>query len=239
MYGVILLTAMAAGGDVQQTHCFGGGHGGCYGGCYGGYGGCYGGCYGGYGGCHGGCYGGGYGCYGGGYGCYGGGYGCYGGCYGGGYGHGHACFGMYQGHGCYGCSGWTGCHGCYGGYGCYGAPVMPVIPGPIAGPKPESGPKPKEAPPIEETKANLTVELPEDAKLYVDGVLTKSTSAKRDFVTPILEKGKTYYYTLKAEMVRDGQTITVNGQVILQAGQNVQATLTEPTSKGTFVVKIN
>ena len=47
---------------------------------------------------------------------------------------------------------------------------------------------------------------------------------------------KTYYYSLKAEMQRDGQTVTVTGQIVVQPGQNLQAVLTEPTAKGTFVV---
>ena len=78
--------------------------------------------------------------------------------------------------------------------------------------------------------------MPEDARLYVDGVLMKTASAKRAFVTPLLQSGKTYYYTLKAEMVRDGQTVVVNGQVVIQPGQDLQAVLSEPSAKGTFVV---
>lgn len=226
MYSVVLMTAMTVGGAGAQEHCFGRFHGcngcnGCYGGCYSS--GCHGGCYGGgWGGCHG-CYGG--GCYGG---CYGGNY------YGGGYGYGHSCFSAYQCHGGFGCSGWTGCYGCSG---CYGPVVPAPAPGPGPGPKPE--PKPGEKPATEEVRAKLTVELPEDAKLYVDNVPMKSTSAQRSFVTPILENGKTYYYTLKAEMVRDGQTVTVTGQVVIQPGQDLRATLSEPSAKGTFVVKSN
>jgi uncharacterized protein (TIGR03000 family) len=121
---------------------------------------------------------------------------------------------------------------------------MPPTTTPPGTTPPGTGPKttpPGGTPPggAEEVRAKLTVQLPEDAKFYVDGILMKSSSAKRSFITPPLEVGKTYFYNLKAEMVRDGQTVTVTGQVIVQPGQNLQATLSEPTQKGTFVVTTN
>jgi uncharacterized protein (TIGR03000 family) len=235
MYSVVLMAALTTSAGPQDCH-FGHGGYGCYSNC--------------------GCYGGGYG--GGGY----GGYGCYG-CYGGGWGGGYGGGGYGGGYGgCYGCygggwGGWAGaygggygCYGCYGGWGSYGPNVVPYGPGP-GGPGPgDSGPKPdkdkdkdkdksKGKNGIEEVRAKLTVELPADAQLYVDNVLMKTTSAKRSFVTPPLQPGKSYFYTLKAEMVRDGQNVSVTGKVVIQPGQDVQATLSEPTANGTFVVKTN
>jgi uncharacterized protein (TIGR03000 family) len=61
--------------------------------------------------------------------------------------------------------------------------------------------------------------LPEDAKLYVDDVVCPLKSGTRSFETPKLEPGRRYYYTIKAEMVRDGQTRTENRQVIVEAGK--------------------
>src|SRR5262249_871346 len=59
--------------------------------------------------------------------------------------------------------------------------------------------------------ATILVSLPADAKLFVDDAATTSTSTSRTFVTPALENGKTYGYTLKAEVVRDGKVVsTVN-----------------------------
>ncbi len=54
--------------------------------------------------------------------------------------------------------------------------------------------------------ARVTVKLPADARLYVDGVPCPLTSATRSFDTPELDAGRSYYYTLKAEVVRDGET---------------------------------
>jgi uncharacterized protein (TIGR03000 family) len=71
------------------------------------------------------------------------------------------------------------------------------------------------------------VELPSDAKLFVDDYQTKSTSARRVFSTPRLEPKHTYYYSLRAEAVRDGKTITQTKRVILHAGDVVRTSFGE------------
>src|SRR5262249_60507541 len=146
-------------------------------------------------------------------------HGCHG-CYGG-----YACAGCYGGYGCYGCrGGWGGCYGygcngCYGGYGCYGSAYYgchgcwgapaggEIMPGP--GGRPERVPPPKEEKSKTGTSvdapAKLIVELPADAKLYIDDHLMKTASAKRLFNTPKLEAGETYYYILKGEIDTDGK----------------------------------
>lgn len=70
--------------------------------------------------------------------------------------------------------------------------------------------------------ARVSVRLPEDARLFVDGVACPLKSSKREFDTPKLEPGQKYSYTLKAEVVRDGQTLSEEKQVILQAGRKVE-----------------
>jgi len=213
MYSVVLMAALSAGGTAPDCHGHCNSCGGCYGGCYG----CSG-CYGGYGGGYGGCYG----CSG----CYGG----YGGCYGGGYGYG--CYGSYNCHGCYGC---YGCYGCSGYAPTYGTPVMttPVTPTP-----------PPDMPPVDKgkmtkpddmkdketsaaTKAKLIVELPADAKLFIDDQPMKTPSAKRVFSTPTLQKGQSYFYEMRAEIVRDGKTITESKRVVVNAGAEIPVTFAE------------
>ncbi len=244
MYSVVLMTALAAGGASADCHLFGG-HGGCNGGygCYGYCGGCY--------GCSGygcsGCYGGGYGCWSSCSGCYGGwGYGCWStcGCSGG---WGYGCWSAYDCHGCYGCYGWScsGCAGCWGGYYSPYHPLItdvmpgaPVMPGTVA---PEGQKEKGKTGTTTETsqRATLVVELPADARLFVDDVAMKTTSARRVFVTPPLQQGQVYYYELKAEMQRDGQPVTVSGRVVIRPGQEVRASLTESSPNGTFVVRYN
>jgi uncharacterized protein (TIGR03000 family) len=72
-------------------------------------------------------------------------------------------------------------------------------------------------------RARLLVELPADAKLYIDDQLMKTTSERRTFNTPALDQGQTYYYELRAEVVRDGKPVTVTKRVTLKAGDVVQA----------------
>jgi uncharacterized protein (TIGR03000 family) len=194
-----------------------------------------------------GCYGGGYG----GHGCHGyttwcscsGGWGCYGwGCYGA---TGHGCYSGWSGwgHGCYGATGW-GCYGswggspyvvcgggpgAYGGYSCYGVPVPGAV-GPAVGAPPVTpGGAPPEVTPIPKTKggeqarAKVRIEVPADATLYVDGTLMKTGSAVRMFQTPALNPNMTYYYEVKAEINRGGQTFSDTQQLIVRPGETATA----------------
>jgi uncharacterized protein (TIGR03000 family) len=72
--------------------------------------------------------------------------------------------------------------------------------------------------------AKLFVDLPAEAKLYVDGQLTTSTNENRVFTTPALQSGLTYYYDLKAEITREGLTHTENKRVIVHAGDSIRTT---------------
>ena len=63
-----------------------------------------------------------------------------------------------------------------------------------------------------------SVEVPADAKLYIDDRLMKTSAAKRTFNTPTLEEGQLYYYILRAELTRDGQTYSETKRVIVRSG---------------------
>lgn len=215
MYSIVLMAALTTAPTTQAWH-----RGGCHGchGCYGtrGYVGtaCY--------------YS--YGCYG----CHGSGcYGCYGApWYGGGYTSGSYGYPVSVCHGCY---------GCYGGWSCYGyptqqAPVESAPPSttPDKGPAPKAGKTFEEAPlpkvktgSEEQARARVIVDLPADAKLYVDGQLMNTSSTRRMFQTPNLAPGQLYYYELKAEVIRDGQTITANQRVIIRPGQAASASFAD------------
>lgn len=150
-------------------------------------------------GCHGCC-----GCYG--CGCHG----CYGchGCWG------WACHGCWGCHGCYGCWGCHGCWGCYGcgcyGYSSYGMvtyrPTV-VVDGGLARQQSDS------------STATVLVTLPAEAKLTINGWTSKNATPTRRFRSPQLESGKEYFYTVRAELVRDGQTIVQTREVSVRAGQ--------------------
>lgn len=64
----------------------------------------------------------------------------------------------------------------------------------------------------------LTVWVPYEAKVTINGMLTKSTGSKRHFVSYGLQPGYTYKYEVKAEVVREGKIVTERQTVSLTAG---------------------
>lgn len=108
-----------------------------------------------------------------------------------------------------------------------GAVVAPALtPGITAPPgKTEVAPPPVKEPKVD-IQSRLTVTLPAEAKLYIDGQLMKSTSGSRTFRTPTLNPGQTYFYDVKVEMVRDGETVSDTQRVIIRPGQNAQVAFT-------------
>jgi uncharacterized protein (TIGR03000 family) len=75
-------------------------------------------------------------------------------------------------------------------------------------------------------RATVTVRLPDDARLTVDGE-TVALTAERTFQTPPLETGRRYFYTLKAEVVRDGQTQSDSQRVFVEAGKSVEVSFSK------------
>lgn len=68
--------------------------------------------------------------------------------------------------------------------------------------------------------ATMSVTLPADAKLFIDGMPTRSTSARRWFISPPLDPGKSYGYAIKVEFMRDGKTVTVERDVTVKGGRD-------------------
>jgi uncharacterized protein (TIGR03000 family) len=137
------------------------------------------------------------------------------------------CSGCSGCHGCTGCCGGTACTGCTGCTGgCAGS-----TPPPAPGPKTEKAPPPVEkAPATMAAPATIVVTLPADAKLTIDGAATRSISGVRTFVTPTLDAGLEFSYTLKAEVVRDGQTFSTEQRVTVRGGAESKINLTIPVT---------
>ncbi len=247
MYSMVMMMALSgsaatpadhgcagcAGAACQGYACNGGGHRlfghGCHGGLFGH--GCNGGCHGGFLGhrghgcqgacngaaCNGGCHGGGHRLFG--HGCKGG---CNGGC------HGGFLFG-HRGHGCHG--GYA-CNGGCAGAGCAGGAATPAAEEIKTKPKmdkPEGGVKKPTV--FAPDQALLIVSLPADANLSIDDQATSAGSETRTFVTPSgLETGKDYYYTLKAEMTRDGQPVAITRVVTVKAGEETRVSIELPVA---------
>src|SRR5262249_55929791 len=111
--------------------------------------------------------------------------------------------------------------GCTGG-----APAAPAAPAK----QPEKVVPPAEKGEAAAAPATLVVSLPADAKLTIDGNATRSTTATRTFVTPALEKGMEFSYTLKAEVVREGQTFTAIKNVTVKAGEESKVSIEIPVT---------
>lgn len=83
-------------------------------------------------------------------------------------------------------------------------------------------PGPKQGYQLPANRALVVVHLPEGARLYLEGVLTKGEATLRAFVTPDLEPSATYSYTLKAEIPRDGRTEATTRTVYFRAGNEIR-----------------
>jgi uncharacterized protein (TIGR03000 family) len=94
--------------------------------------------------------------------------------------------------------------------------------------KDEVKPKDKELVKVSQpAPAQVTIKLPADARLYIDNVACPLTSGTRSFTTPTLAANKKYFYSVRAEVIRDGETLTETQQVIVEAGQQVTATFSK------------
>jgi uncharacterized protein (TIGR03000 family) len=71
--------------------------------------------------------------------------------------------------------------------------------------------------------ATLVVELPANAKLFIDDIPVKATAGVRTFDTPALEPGRPYYYMVRIERMRDDQPVSETRRIIVRAGQVARA----------------
>lgn len=92
---------------------------------------------------------------------------------------------------------------------------------PIPAPKP---PPPKMA--SLTTQGTVVVQLPADANMFVEGQIFNLTSATRAFVTPELQPGRAYYYTVTVEAVRHGKTLRDSKEITVAAGRTTQVDFT-------------
>ena len=72
--------------------------------------------------------------------------------------------------------------------------------------------------PTQETSGQLTVAVPFNAKVFINGKATTSTGSNRQFVSYGLKPGLAYKYEVRAEWIREGQLLEETKDVILTAG---------------------
>jgi uncharacterized protein (TIGR03000 family) len=73
--------------------------------------------------------------------------------------------------------------------------------------------------------AQVVIQLPANAKLTFDGQPTKSTEAQRWFITPPLEFGKTFHYTLRVDFQRGAENATLTKVISVRAAQRTSVFL--------------
>ncbi len=100
--------------------------------------------------------------------------------------------------------------GCPGGVCSVNGPVATVAAAPTAAP------------------GYVVVNLPAGSRLTIDDKPTSAIAETRTFVTPQIQPGYVYTYTLKADIVRDGKVEQVTKKVSVTAGQELKVSLTVP-----------
>ncbi len=65
----------------------------------------------------------------------------------------------------------------------------------------------------------LTLDVPEDARVTINDRLTSLAGRERTFVIPGAEPEAQYEFDIRVEFERDGQTVTETKQVALRGGQ--------------------
>ncbi len=65
----------------------------------------------------------------------------------------------------------------------------------------------------------LTVYVPYEAKITINGLPTQSTGSRRQYASFGLKPGMNYKYDIHAEIVRDGKIVEESKTVTLTAGQ--------------------
>lgn len=70
-------------------------------------------------------------------------------------------------------------------------------------------------------RANFTVLVPPDAEVWLEGAATHQTGPVRRFVSPELEPGSSYGYTVRARWRQGGQVVEQTREVVVRPGEQV------------------
>jgi uncharacterized protein (TIGR03000 family) len=92
----------------------------------------------------------------------------------------------------------------------------PPAPAEVAAPAPGDAP------------ATITLLVPADAQVFFDGHLTTQTGTERVYVTPPLERGSTFNYSIRARWTENGRPVEQTRRVPITAGARVRVDFTSP-----------
>jgi uncharacterized protein (TIGR03000 family) len=111
-------------------------------------------------------------------------------------------------------------------------------------PTPAIPPAPAAEPPVKPTTsilapdaALMTVLVPADAKVFVNGYETKSKGERRQYVSHGLQAGLSYNYQIRVVATRDGKPVEENRTVTLTAGQQSSVALLDAKQDARLALK--
>lgn len=71
-----------------------------------------------------------------------------------------------------------------------------------------------------EDSSSLTVQVPDDAKVIINGRETSSKGSRRQYYSSGLKAGVTYTYVVRAQVIRNGKVQEDTQRVTLTGGQS-------------------
>lgn len=83
----------------------------------------------------------------------------------------------------------------------------------------------------ERATSAVTVSLPPNSRLMVDGIDTRMTGGKHTFTTPELSKGQPVSYEFRAEIEREGKMEVLTQKVAFKAGEPVEIDFIEAAAR--------
>lgn len=96
---------------------------------------------------------------------------------------------------------------------------LPKVPGDPLPPAPAAAPKPSAGRSVPRDAVVLSVVVPQDAQVYVNGVLTKTPGTHRQFVSYGLLPDYRYMYEVRAVVTRNGEQLSDTQVVRVRVGE--------------------
>lgn len=121
------------------------------------------------------------------------------------------------------------------------APTNGVNPPPSPYPQPyvrATPPAGEQMPTPRTDVAEIVVNVPDDAEVWIEGVKMKQTGPRRRFVSPTLVPGVSYTYEIRATWMQDGRKVSDSNQVTVHGGDRSSLTfIARPKRPDTAVSK--
>ena len=130
-----------------------------------------------------------------------------------------------------GSSGSSGSYGSYGSSGSSGGVVTAYAETPTS--------TTVAAVPESADRAQLILNVPADAVVYLSNQRMTIEGTVREFTVPGLKAGMEYRYPVRVDVVRDGQTLTANADQQVQAGQRLNLAFNQTAGQSEIVALRN